>query len=87
MNGAEAARRSGYRGNANKLASVAKENLRKPHIREEVDKRIERDLSEARISVEAILRRLTLIGEQALADRRYMPAIRCLEPQGKVMSS
>lgn len=31
-NGTDAARIAGYKGNSNTLASVAKENLRKPHI-------------------------------------------------------
>ena len=40
LNGTEAARRAGYKGNDVTLAAVAYENLRKPHIRAEIDSRL-----------------------------------------------
>lgn len=36
-NGTQAARDAGYKGNQNTLASVAKDNLRKPHIKSVID--------------------------------------------------
>ncbi len=85
MNGTEAAKRAGYRGNRNTLASVAKENLRKPQICREVDSRIAKALSGAEITVEAILRRLTFISNRALAVGKYSSAIKCAELQGKYL--
>lgn len=43
-NGTKAARLAGYKGNDATLAAVAYENLRKPHIRAEIDRRF-RDLA------------------------------------------
>lgn len=40
LNGTEAARRAKYKGNDVTLASIASENLRKPKIREEIDRRL-----------------------------------------------
>lgn len=40
FNGTEAARRAGYKGSDNTLAAVAYENLRKPHIAAEIQRRI-----------------------------------------------
>lgn len=42
-NATEAARLAGYKGNRETLASVGKENLRKPQIREAIGERVERD--------------------------------------------
>lgn len=42
-NGTEAARKAGYAGNDNTLASMAKENLRKPQILKLIEKRIEKE--------------------------------------------
>jgi len=39
-NATEAARRAGYEGNDNTLGSVGWENLQKPYIRQEVDRRL-----------------------------------------------
>lgn len=36
-NGTQAAKAAGYKGNDNTLASIAKDNLRKPHIKSEID--------------------------------------------------
>jgi phage terminase small subunit len=85
MNGTEAAKRSGYRGNANTLATVAKENLRKPHIREEIDARLATALAGAGVTVEGTLRRLTVIGDRAFRDGSYSAAVRCVELQGKYL--
>lgn len=60
-NGTEAARRAKYQGNDNTLASIASENLRKPKIREEIERRIE---SEAMSANEVLWR----LAEQARAS-------------------
>ena len=49
-NGVEAAREAGYKGNANVLAVVSSENLRKPNIQ----KALERQLDSADITEEVI---------------------------------
>jgi phage terminase small subunit len=84
-NGTEAARRAGYAGNEDTLKSVASENLSKPYIRAEIDKRMAKALSGADVTVEAVLRRLQVIGDQALEDRKFGDAIRAAELQGKYL--
>ena len=54
LNGTEAARRAKYKGDDNTLGVVAFENLRKPHIKEEIERRW---LSEAGVSNEEIRQR------------------------------
>lgn len=61
LNGTEAAGRAGYQGNRNTLASIASENLRKPKIRAEIDRR----LKERTMQANEVLYRLA---EQARAD-------------------
>lgn len=85
MNGTEAARRAGYKGSDNTLAQVARENLSKPHIKAEVEKRLEKALSGADVTVEAVLRRLSVIGDKALEAEQYASAARCAELHGKYL--
>ncbi len=85
MNGTEAARRAGYKGNDNTLASVAVENLRKPAIRQEIDRRMALLMSNAKITVEKVLRDLEVTRVKALLDCNYSAAVRCLELQGKYL--
>lgn len=62
MNGTEAAIQAGYKvANRQTAASIASENLRKPHVREEIDKRLE----ENTISANQVLYILT---QHALGD-------------------
>lgn len=61
LNGTEAARRAKYQGDDNTLGVIAYENLRKPKIRDEIDRR----LRELAITDDEILFRLQ---EQATAD-------------------
>ena len=68
-----------FRGKGNTLATIAKENLRKPHIRDEIDVRLAVALAGADVTVEAILRRLTIIGDKAFGDGSYSAAVRCSE--------
>lgn len=85
MNGTEAARRAGYAGNDATLSSMAKENLRKPHIRAEIDERLNSALSETNITVEKILGNLESTRIQAMVEGRYGAAVRCSELQGKYL--
>lgn len=59
-NGTDAARRAGYSGSYETLASIGSENLRKPKLRVEIEKR----LTEAALSANEVLARLS---EQAKA--------------------
>jgi len=61
LNGTEAARLAKYKGNDATLAAVAYENLRKPHLRQEIDRRFK----ELSITDDEILFRLQ---QQATAD-------------------
>jgi phage terminase small subunit len=54
LNATEAAARAHYQGNRNTLAAVGRENLRKPKIREEIDRR----LNEGTMKADEILFRL-----------------------------
>mgnify|MGYP000019103813 CR=1 FL=1 len=80
-NGTAAARQAGYKGNDNTLASVAKENLRKPHISKLLTKRVE---SEA-MSANDVLNQLTVIAKAKLGSPgvRASDKIRALELLGK----
>ena len=51
-NATEAARRAGYKGSDNTLGTVGFENMLKPAIRDEIDRRMAIALSGANISVE-----------------------------------
>ena len=86
MNGTEAARRAGYKGNANTLSTVAVENLLKPAIIAEVDKRMAKAMSGADVTVEYVLRRINILGEKALQLEQMSPAVRCAELLGKYLS-
>jgi len=85
MNGTEAARRAGYKGNDNQLGTIAAENMQKPAIRELIDKRLEKALSGADVTVEAVLRRVQVIGDKALEDGQYASAAKCAEIHGKYL--
>lgn len=85
MNATEAARRAGYKGNDKTLQSVGKENLAKPLIRAQIDKRLEAALSGADVTVEAVLRRLSVIGDKAMEEGQYSAASKCAELHGKYL--
>lgn len=55
FNGTDAARRAGYKGNDATLASIAYENLRKPQIKEEIERR----MKESAMGAAEVLYRLT----------------------------
>jgi hypothetical protein len=85
LNATEAARRAGYKGKENTLAQMGAENLRKPQIRQEIDKRLETALSGADVTVESVLRRLSVIGDKAMEAEQYSPAAKCAELHGKYL--
>jgi phage terminase small subunit len=85
MNGTEAARRAGYRGNDRTLAAISIENLGKPMIREEVDRRIAKATAAANVTIEKILWELQATYEKASDAGNYSAAVRCLELQGKYL--
>ena len=58
MNGTQAAREAGYKGNDNTLASIAAENLRKPAIKIEIQRQINAATAGAAITVEIVLLQL-----------------------------
>lgn len=86
LNATEAARRAGYKGNDNTLGTVGFENMLKPAIRDEIDRRMAIALSGADITVEDTLRRLSVLGEMALEAGQYSSAIRCAELHGKYLN-
>ena len=85
MNGTEAARRAGYRGNDKTLAAIAIENLGKPRIREEVDHQLAKATAAANVTVEKILWELQVTYIKASDSGNYTAAVRCLELQGKYL--
>lgn len=62
-NGVQAARSAGYQGNDATLAQVAYENLRKPEIRDEIDRRLKQFMS-----ADEVLYRLSEIANADLGD-------------------
>ena len=85
MNATEAARRAGYKGNDKTLQVVGAQNLLKPMMKTEIDARLADALSEAQVSVESTLKRLTVLGNEAQATGQYAPAVRCAELHGKYL--
>ncbi len=84
-NGTEAARRALYRGNDSTLAQVAAENLRKPHIGEEILRLQKEYLKSANVTIEKVLADLETQRLEALDAKQYAPAVRCSELQGKYL--
>lgn len=85
-NATEAARRAGYKGDDATLASVGWENLRKPAIRTEIDKR----LAEHKLSADEILARLSEFATASMGDfiskwgRGFRLDIKKAEERGKL---
>jgi phage terminase small subunit len=81
-NGTDAARKAGYKGNDNTLASVAKENLRKPQISDLIQNRIE----SIGMSANEIIIELSVIAKTELSATEHIKAtdkIKALELLGK----
>lgn len=63
-NATEAARRAGYQGDYNTLASLASENLRKDNIRAAIDKR----LKQMKMGADEVLARLSFVASGSMED-------------------
>ena len=63
-NATEAARRAGYSGNDNTLASIASENLRKPKVLEFLKRRLKKESA----ATNEVLARLSAIARANLGD-------------------
>lgn len=85
FNATEAARRAGYKGNDNTLGTVGFQNMQKAAIIAEVERRTAEALSGADVTVEQVLRRITVLGEKALELEQMSPAVRCAELHGKYL--
>lgn len=83
--GSEAAKRAGYSGTANVLKVTANRTLNKPNVKAAVEAKLKKALAGAEVTVESIIRRLTLLGEEARSDGQYASAVRCAELQGKYL--
>ena len=86
LNATAAARRAGYKGNDNTLGTVGFQNMLKPAIRDEINRRMAIALSGAEVTVENTLKRLTVLGKEAQEAGLYTPAVRCAELQGKYLN-
>ena len=64
LNGTEAARRAKYKGDDNTLAVIASQNIRKLHIKEEIERR----LKEQTMSADEVLYRLQQQAKGSLSD-------------------
>jgi hypothetical protein len=59
--------------------------LAKPHVAAAVQVKLAKALAGSEVTVEAVLRRLQVIGDRALADGQYAAAARCAELHGKYL--
>ncbi len=85
LNGTAAARRAGYQGTDATIRAIASQNLTKPLVRAEIDKRLAKAMSGANVTVENVLRKITVIGEKALEAEQYASAARCAELEGRYL--
>jgi len=83
MNGVEAARKAGYKGNYNTLKQIASENLSKPYIKEALDNKLMTLFTEADLTAEKVLRDLENCRKAAISEGKYAAAIRASELQGR----
>lgn len=81
LNATQAAIRAGY--SKKTAASIGDENLRKPAIKEALDKAIKKRADKVEITAEKVLRDLEDARIAARADRQFAPAIRASELQGR----
>ena len=85
MNATEAARRAGYRGNDNTLASTGAENLTKPAIADAIKDIVVEATKAANVTIEKVLRDLEEARQAAFAEGQYAVAVRSSELQGKYL--
>lgn len=68
QNGAEAARRAGYKGSAKTLSQVAYENLSRPELRAHIDEALKRRAERVEVKPDDVLRELLRIAFADPAD-------------------
>ena len=85
MNATQAARLAGYKGNETTLGTVGFENMQKPAIIAEIEKRMAVALSGAEITIEHVLRSVQVVGAKALEAGKFSPALRSAELLGKYL--
>jgi hypothetical protein len=85
FNATEASRRAGYKGNENTLSTVGYENLQKPAIRAEIEKRVAEAVFNENLTIEKVLRDIEITRVRSLATGKLGVAIRCSELQGKYL--
>ena len=84
-NATEAARRAGYKGNENTLGTVGFQNMQKPAIRAEIDRRLKEALTNTEITIESVLIDLQRIGKKAEAAGHYAAALNAAHQRGKYL--
>lgn len=67
-NGTQAARLAGYKGSDDTLRSVARENLTKPHIAAEIERRQQAARERAGLTLDWLVERLMRIADVNIAD-------------------
>ena len=77
------AARAGRRFAPGDLASMLA--VPKSLVRAEIEKRLAKAMSGADVTVEHVLREITVIGEKALEAEQYAPAARCAELKGRYL--
>ena len=82
-NATEAARRAGYKGNDNTVATVGDENLRKPAIAFKINEVRGKAAKNQEVTVENVLREIGELHEICLANGKVATAAKCLEMKGR----
>lgn len=85
QNATEAARRAGYKGTDQTIAQAGAQNLRKPQIASQIERRLAEATKGAEVTVESVLRDLTRIRDAAEAAGQHSAAAKCTELHGKYL--
>jgi len=85
FNNVDAARRAGYKGNMVALSRISYENRNKPNVAKRLKELTDKALSGADVTIEATLRKLSVIHDKALEAGQYAAAARCAELHGKYL--
>jgi len=80
---ARAAREAGSKSKDSRQAASRLMSL--PQVRAEIDRQIQARAAVSSVTVDAVLRRLSVIGDAALAAGQYAPAVRAAELHGKYL--
>lgn len=85
LNATEACRRAGYKGSDTAMRVMGSKLLANASVRREVDARIKQAMKGGDVTIEGTLRKVTVIGDKALAAGQYAPAAKCAELHGKYL--